>query len=150
MSKDELLRRLTAAKVRIIPTQHLTAKETTSMPKAKTATYTSDGFAFTAKDLKPTAKEIPAKVKTTAPKVATHDAALLAEIEAMRKENELLKKQSTARIYFKVSVKGGVSVYGLGRLPVTLYYSQWETLIGSLPSLKAFLEDHRNECSHKE
>lgn len=149
MSKDELLKRLTAAKVRIIPTQHLTVKEITSMPKAKTATYTSDGFTFTAKDLKPTAKEIPAKVKTTAPKVTTHDAALLAEIEAMRKENALLKKQSTARIYFKVSPKGGVSVYGLGRFPVTLYSTQWEQVFNAVPALKTFIADHANELSTK-
>ena len=119
MSKDELLKRLTAAKVRIIPTQHLTVKEITSMPTAKAKTAT------------------------------THNAALLAEIEAIRKENALLKKQSTARIYFKVSPKGGVSVYGLGRFPVTLYSTQWEQVFSAVPALKAFIADHADELSTK-
>jgi hypothetical protein len=44
-----------------------------------------------------------------------------------------------------VGEKGGVSVYGLGRFPVTLYYEQWVRLLDAAPQLRAFLEDSRKE-----
>jgi len=45
---------------------------------------------------------------------------------------------------FRVGEKGGVSVYGLGRFPVTLYYEQWVRLLEAVPELKKFLEENKN------
>jgi hypothetical protein len=64
-----------------------------------------------------------------------------------------LEKQVTAkrnnRIEFKVSEKGGVSVYGLGRFPVTLYYEQWVRLLESAESLRSFLEENKSKLKLK-
>jgi hypothetical protein len=46
---------------------------------------------------------------------------------------------------FRVGEKGGVSVYGLGRFPVTLYYEQWVRLLEAVPELKKFLEENKAE-----
>ncbi len=58
-----------------------------------------------------------------------------------------LEKQSTGRrsgsLEFRVGEKGGVSVYGLGRFPVTLYYEQWTRLLDATPQLRAFLEENK-------
>jgi hypothetical protein len=51
---------------------------------------------------------------------------------------------------FRVSEKGGVSVYGLGRFPVTLYYEQWTRLLGAAEDLKKFLEDNKSRLKLKE
>ena len=54
-----------------------------------------------------------------------------AELERLRAENEALKKPTTrGQMSMKVSEKGALSVYGLGRFPVTLYREQWEKLLG--------------------
>jgi hypothetical protein len=50
---------------------------------------------------------------------------------------------------FKVGQKGGVSVYGLGRFPVTLYYEQWIRLLATKDELQAFLEEHKTELKMK-
>lgn len=49
----------------------------------------------------------------------------------------------TGSLEFRVGEKGGVSVYGLGRFPVTLYYEQWVRLLESAPQLRQFLEDNK-------
>ena len=58
-----------------------------------------------------------------------------------------LEKQSTGRrsgnLEFRVGEKGGVSVYGLGRFPVTLYYEQWTRLLEATPQLRTFLEENK-------
>jgi len=58
-----------------------------------------------------------------------------------------LEKQGAGRrtgsLEFRVGEKGGVSVYGLGRFPVTLYYEQWIRLLEATPQLRAFLEDNK-------
>src|SRR5262252_8505136 len=59
---------------------------------------------------------------------------LLAQIEQLKAENQRLKKAQTARISFKVSEKGALSVYGMGRFPVTLYRSQRERLFQVIPN----------------
>jgi hypothetical protein len=64
-----------------------------------------------------------------------------------------LEKQTTKRtgaMEFRVSEKGGVSVYGLGRFPVTLYYEQWTRLLGASEDLKKFLEDNKSKLKLKE
>jgi hypothetical protein len=50
----------------------------------------------------------------------------------------------TGQLEFRVGEKGGVSVYGLGRFPVTLYYEQWVRLLDSAAPLRAFLEENKS------
>ena len=52
-------------------------------------------------------------------------------------------KRRTGELEFRVGEKGGVSVYGLGRFPVTLYYEQWVRLMGAGDRLKTFLEENK-------
>jgi hypothetical protein len=58
-----------------------------------------------------------------------------------------MEKQTGARrggsLEFRVGEKGGVSVYGLGRFPVTLYYEQWIRLLDATPQLRAFLDESK-------
>jgi hypothetical protein len=74
------------------------------------------------------------------------------ELARLRAENEALKKTSTkpVGISYKVSEKGGVSVYGMGRFPVTLYVEQWETLLGRADELRDFIEANRSKLKKKE
>jgi hypothetical protein len=65
--------------------------------------------------------------------------ARIAELEAR------LAGQKPASLEFRVGEKGGVSVYGLGRFPVTLYYEQWVRLLEQADVLKAFLEDNKGK-----
>jgi len=58
-------------------------------------------------------------------------------------ENKLGSKK-TGKLEFKVGDKGGVSVYGLGRFPVTLYYEQWTKLLEATEELRAFLEANKS------
>ena len=67
---------------------------------------------------------------------------LKAEIERLRAENESLKKPARGQISLKVSEKGGLSVYGLGRFPVTLYLEQWEKLLGLADDIRRFIRDN--------
>ena len=65
-----------------------------------------------------------------------------------------LEKQGTTRrtgsLEFKVSEKGGVSVYGLGRFPVTLYYEQWTRLLDATDRLREFLAENKDKLKLKE
>jgi hypothetical protein len=74
------------------------------------------------------------------------------EIEALRAELAEAKAKLAAKtqIRFKVSEKGGLSVYGLGRFPVTLYIGQWERLIEAMPELQAFAKAHNAEFDRKD
>jgi len=67
---------------------------------------------------------------------------LAAELEQLKAENASLKRARNAGITYKVSEKGAVSVYGLGRFPVTLYKEQWERLLAASDQLKAFIADN--------
>ena len=64
------------------------------------------------------------------------------EVERLRAENERLKNQRAGGISFKVSEKGAVSVYGLGRFPVTLYKEQWARVLASVDDLRAFIKEN--------
>ena len=66
---------------------------------------------------------------------------LMARIAELEKKAEGRKKGT---LEFRVGEKGGVSVYGLGRFPVTLYYEQWTRLLGAAEELKAFLEEQKS------
>src|SRR6476646_9867566 len=66
---------------------------------------------------------------------------------------ELEKQVATKRtgsLEFRVSEKGGVSVYGLGRFPVTLYFEQWTRLLDQADNLRAFLEENKSKLKLKE
>jgi hypothetical protein len=73
---------------------------------------------------------------------------LKAKLQELEKQMET-KKRSGA-LEFRVSEKGGVSVYGLGRFPVTLYYEQWTRLLEAAPNLKAFLEENKGKLKLKQ
>ncbi len=75
---------------------------------------------------------------------------LKAEIEKLKAENEKLKKPSRGTISMKVSEKGGLSVYGLGRFPVTLYKEQWSKLLAVSDSILEFIEQHQDQLKTKE
>ena len=67
---------------------------------------------------------------------------LKAELERLKAENERLKSARGRAVSLKVSEKGGVSVYGLGRFPVTLYKEQWTKLLDMADEIRAFLKDN--------
>ena len=62
-----------------------------------------------------------------------------AELERLRRENAALKKGASSGIRLKVSEKGAVSVYGMGRFPVTLYKEQWVKLLDMADDIRAFI-----------
>ena len=74
------------------------------------------------------------------------------EIDRLRAElaaaNAKLAKKN--KVTFKVSEKGAVSVYGLGRFPTTLYVEQWESLFANIEPLKAFVTANRSRLKLKE
>ncbi len=78
------------------------------------------------------------------------EAALQAELERLRAENAALKNRATKGVTLKVSEKGGVSVYGLGRFPVTLYKEQWERLLDMADDIRMFIAEHGTELKTKE
>ena len=77
------------------------------------------------------------------------DEDLKAELERLRAENERLKSQGGRGVSLKVSEKGGLSVYGLGRFPVTLYKEQWAKLLAMGDEIRAFLKEHDAELKGK-
>ena len=72
-----------------------------------------------------------------------------AELERLRQENAALKKGAAKGVSLKVSEKGGLSVYGLGRFPVTLYKEQWQKLLAMTDEIRAFLKEHDAELKAK-
>lgn len=72
------------------------------------------------------------------------------ELQRLREENERLKaRRSTGEISLRVSEKGAVSVYGMGRFPVTLYQEQWEKLLAHAEQILAFIADNRDRLKRK-
>ena len=67
------------------------------------------------------------------------DEDLKAELERLRNENAALKKVASTGISMKVSEKGAVSIYGMGRFPVTLYKEQWLKLLDMSAEIRAFI-----------
>jgi hypothetical protein len=72
-----------------------------------------------------------------------------AELERLRAENEALKQKRPGSGAMKVSEKGAVSVYGLGRFPVTLYQEQWVKLLGMADEIKQFIEENKGRLKVK-
>ncbi len=75
-----------------------------------------------------------------------------AEIERLKAENEALKNKKNSRgtLSMKVSEKGALSVYGMGRFPVTLYKEQWLKLLSITEEIKKFIEDNDAQLKTKE
>lgn len=76
---------------------------------------------------------------------------LMKELEQLKAENEKLKskKGTPGQITFKVSEKGAVSVYGMGRFPVTLYKEQWEKLLAKSEELLEFIRENESSLKTK-
>lgn len=73
--------------------------------------------------------------------------------ELLARIAELEKQQGSRRkgtLEFRIGEKGGVSVYGLGRFPVTLYYEQWKRLLDVAEELRAFLEENKSRLKLKD
>ena len=75
---------------------------------------------------------------------------LQAEIERLRAENEALKRPEKGKLSMKVSEKGALSVYGMGRVPVTLYKEQWLRLLAVADELEAFIKANNDRLKTKE
>ena len=77
------------------------------------------------------------------------DDALKDEVERLKAENAALKARATRGVSMKVSEKGGVSVYGLGRFPVTLYKEQWTKLLDMAADIRGFIRDNDTSLKSK-
>ncbi len=77
------------------------------------------------------------------------DEDLKAELERLRRENEALKARAARPTTIRVSEKGAVSVYGLGRFPVTLYKEQWLKLLAMADGIQQFIAEHDAELKTK-
>lgn len=75
---------------------------------------------------------------------------LKAELERLKAENEALKNRGARGISMKVSEKGAVSIYGLGRFPVTLYKEQWQKLLDMADDIRAFIKENEGKLKTKQ
>jgi hypothetical protein len=73
----------------------------------------------------------------------------MAELERLRAENAALKRGAEKGVSMKVSPKGGLSIYGLGRFPITLYQEQWLKLLDMSDDIRRFIAEHKQELKAK-
>ena len=78
------------------------------------------------------------------------EAELKAELERLKAENEALKSRGARGVSLKVSEKGAVSVYGMGRFPVTLYQEQWLKLLDMADEIRTFIKDNEAKLKKKD
>jgi hypothetical protein len=81
---------------------------------------------------------------------AMSDEDMKAELERLRSENAALKTGASDGTRMKVSEKGAVSVYGMGRFPVTLYEEQWLKLLNMSEEIRAFIAENEARLKAKE
>ena len=81
---------------------------------------------------------------------AMNEAEMKAELERLQAENASLKNRGARGVSMKVSEKGGLSVYGLGRFPITLYQEQWTKLLDMTEDIRAFIKDNQSTLKKKE
>jgi hypothetical protein len=79
-----------------------------------------------------------------------NEAEMKAELESLRAENAKLKSKDSAGLSLKVSEKGAVSLYGMGRFPVTLYKEQWLRILASAAEIEAFIHENDSKLKTKE
>lgn len=72
-----------------------------------------------------------------------------AMISKLQAENEALRKSKQSRLTLKIGAKGGLSLYGLGRFPITLYREQWERVLGMADEIKAFIKANEKDLTLK-
>ncbi len=77
------------------------------------------------------------------------DEDIQAELERLRRESEELKQRGKKEIRLAVSQKGGASLYGIRRFPITFYKEEWERILGMADEIKAFLSEHEGELKTK-
>jgi hypothetical protein len=77
------------------------------------------------------------------------DEDLKAELERLRAENAALKNRTARGVSLKVSEKGGVSVYGMGRFPITFYKEQWTKLLGMSEEILQFIKENEDKLKTK-
>ncbi len=73
-----------------------------------------------------------------------------AELQRLRAENAAMKKASSKGLTLKISEKGGLSIYGLGRFPVTLYKEQWLKLLSMTDEIRAYIKSNSDKLKTKE
>jgi hypothetical protein len=81
---------------------------------------------------------------------ASSMADLQAQLDALKAENAKLKDARNARISLKVSAKGAVSLYGLGRFPLTLYSGQWDRVLSMADQIRTFMDQNKDKLAVKE
>ncbi len=81
--------------------------------------------------------------------MAEQDEELRRELERLRAENEALKSRDRRALRLQVSEKGGVSLYGIRRFPVTFYKEEWERILGMEAEIRAFMSEHGKELKTK-
>ena len=79
-----------------------------------------------------------------------NEAEMKAELERLQTENAKLKSKGSAGLSLKVSEKGAVSLYGMGRFPVTLYKEQWLRILASAPEIEAFIRESESKLKTKQ
>ena len=79
----------------------------------------------------------------------TSDEELKSERERLRAENEALKAKESRALRLQVSAKGGVSLYGIRRFPVTFYQEEWSRILGMKDEITAFIDEHKGELTKK-
>jgi hypothetical protein len=77
------------------------------------------------------------------------DEDLKLQIERLKAENEALKRSTSKGLSMKVSEKGALSVYGLGRFPVTLYKEQWLRLLDMTEDIRGFIKQNESQLRSK-
>jgi hypothetical protein len=78
------------------------------------------------------------------------DSEMQAELERLRAENAQLKNKDKSGLTLKVSEKGALSLYGMGRFPVTLYKEQWLRILASAADIEAFIRENDSKLKAKE
>ena len=81
--------------------------------------------------------------------MAEQDEELRRELERLRAENEALKSRDRRGLRLQVSEKGGVSLYGIRRFPVTFYKEEWERILGMEAEIRTFMSEHAKELKTK-
>jgi hypothetical protein len=79
-----------------------------------------------------------------------NESAMQAELERLRAENAQLKNKEKSSLTLKVSEKGALSLYGMGRFPVTLYKEQWLRILNHAAEIEAFIQENDSKLKAKE